>query len=81
MPKESHAWAVIDRCRLLSVTANPGDVKTAITHPVSTTHGRVGPDARRAAGVSEGLIRIAVGAEHGEDLVGDLEQALNAASR
>jgi O-succinylhomoserine sulfhydrylase len=70
------AWRVIDACRLLSITANLGDVKTTITHPASTTHGRAGAEARRAAGVGEGLIRIAVGAEDPEDLLADLEQAL-----
>jgi len=70
------AWRVIDACRLLSITANLGDVKTTITHPASTTHGRAGPEARRAAGVGEGLIRLAVGAENVEDLIADLQQAL-----
>jgi O-succinylhomoserine sulfhydrylase len=73
------AWRVIDSCRLLSITANLGDVKTTITHPASTTHGRAGPEARRAAGVGEGLIRLAVGAENVEDLIADLAQALAAA--
>ena len=80
-PVRSRAWALIDACRLLSITANLGDVKTTITHPASTTHGRVGAEARRSAGVSEGLIRLAVGAEDPADLIGDLEQALEAASR
>jgi O-succinylhomoserine sulfhydrylase len=75
----SRAWRVVDACRLLSITANLGDVKTTITHPASTTHGRVGAEARRAAGVTEGLIRIAVGAEDVEDLIEDLGRALAAA--
>ena len=70
------AWRVIDQCRLLSITANLGDMKTTITHPASTTHGRVGPEARKAAGVGEGLIRIAVGAEDLDDLCGDLSRGL-----
>jgi O-succinylhomoserine sulfhydrylase len=73
------AWRVIDSCSLLSITANLGDVKTTITHPASTTHGRVGPEARRAAGVGEGLIRVAVGAEDPADLIADLERGLAAA--
>jgi O-succinylhomoserine sulfhydrylase len=75
----ARAWRVVDACRLLSITANLGDVKTTITHPASTTHGRVGAEARRAAGVNEGLVRIAVGAEDPQDLIEDLEQALRAA--
>ncbi len=73
------AWAVVDACRLMSITANLGDVKTTITHPASTTHGRAGAEARRAAGVNEGLIRIAVGAEDPADLIDDLGRALAAA--
>ena len=73
------AWRVIDACELLSITANLGDVKTTITHPASTTHGRAGAEARRAAGVTEGLIRVAVGAEDPADLIADLERGLEAA--
>jgi O-succinylhomoserine sulfhydrylase len=72
------AWQVIDACRLVSITANLGDVKTTITHPASTTHGRVGPEARRAAGVGEGLIRVAVGAEDPADVIADLSRGLDA---
>jgi O-succinylhomoserine sulfhydrylase len=73
------AWRVIDNVKVLSITANLGDVKSTITHPASTTHGRVGPEARRAAGVGEGLIRIAVGAEDQRDLIADLDRALTGA--
>jgi O-succinylhomoserine sulfhydrylase len=73
------AWRLIDACRLLSITANLGDVKTTITHPASTTHARAGAEARRAAGVTEGLIRLAVGAEDPADLLADLAQALGQA--
>lgn len=73
------AWKVIDAIRLMSITANLGDVKTTITHPASTTHGRAGAEARRAAGVTEGLVRIAVGAEDPDDLISDLAGALAAA--
>jgi len=72
-------WRVVDACRLMSITANLGDVKTTITHPASTTHGRAGAEARRAAGIGEGLLRIAVGAEDPADLIADLGQALAAA--
>ncbi len=71
------AWQVVDHCQLLSITANLGDVKTTITHPASTTHGRISPEARAAAGISEGLLRIAVGLEAVEDLQADLERGLS----
>lgn len=60
---------------MLSITANLGDVKTTITHPASTTHGRLTEDERRAAGIGEGLIRIAVGLENPEDIANDLLRA------
>ncbi len=71
------AWQVVDSCRLLSITANLGDVKTTITHPASTTHGRISPEARAAAGIGDGLLRIAVGLEAVEDLSADLERGLS----
>jgi O-succinylhomoserine sulfhydrylase len=71
------AWMVVDHCRLLSITANLGDTKTTITHPASTTHGRISPEARAAAGINEGLLRIAVGLEAVEDLQADLERGLS----
>lgn len=73
----AEAWRVVDGCRMLSVTANLGDVKTTITHPASTTHGRISPEARAAAGVGEGLIRIAVGLESVEDIYSDLAAGLS----
>jgi len=72
----AEAWKVVDNCRLLSITANLGDVKTTITHPASTTHGRISPEARAAAGIGDGLLRIAVGLEAVEDLQADLERGL-----
>lgn len=71
------AWTVVDHCQLLSITANLGDTKTTITHPASTTHGRITPEARAAAGINEGLLRIAVGLEAVEDLQADLERGLS----
>ncbi len=68
------AWRVVDHCRLLSITANLGDTKTTITHPASTTHGRITPEARAASGITEGLLRIAVGLESVTDLQDDLSQ-------
>lgn len=70
------AWRVIDNCQLLSITANLGDTKTTITHPASTTHGRITPEARAAAGISDGLIRVAVGLENVADLQADLARGL-----
>jgi O-succinylhomoserine sulfhydrylase len=70
------AWRVIDAVRLISLTANLGDTRTTITHPATTTHGRLTPEARERAGITEGLIRIAVGLESVADLQRDLEQAL-----
>ena len=70
------AWRVVDNCRLLSITANLGDTKTTITHPASTTHGRISPEARAASGIGEGLLRIAVGLESQADLQADLARGL-----
>jgi len=72
------AWSLIDNTRLLSITANLGDAKSTITHPASTTHGRLDQAARDRAGISDGLIRIAVGLENVDDVITDLDQALNA---
>jgi O-succinylhomoserine sulfhydrylase len=70
------AWRVVDATRMLSITANLGDAKTTITHPASTTHGRISPEARAAAGIGEGLLRVAVGLEAIEDIQADLERGL-----
>jgi len=71
------AWRVIDSTRLVSLTANLGDVKTTIIHPASTTHSRISPEARAAAGITEGLVRLAVGLEALSDLKADLERGLD----
>jgi O-succinylhomoserine sulfhydrylase len=71
------AWRVIDSTKLVSITANLGDVKTTIIHPATTTHGRISPEARAAAGISDGLIRVAVGLEAVSDLQDDLERGLS----
>lgn len=73
----SAAWKVIDSTRLISITANLGDTKTTITHPASTTHGRISAEARAAAGIGEGLLRVAVGLEAVGDLRSDLERGLS----
>lgn len=72
------AWRVVDATRMISITANLGDTKTTITHPASTTHGRISAEAREASGISEGLLRIAVGLESIEDLKADLARGLAA---
>ncbi len=72
----AEAWRVVDNCRLLSITANLGDTKTTITHPASTTHGRITPEARAEAGIGESLLRIAVGLEALDDIEADLSRGL-----
>jgi O-succinylhomoserine sulfhydrylase len=76
--QRARAWRVIDAVRLMSITANLGDTRTTITHPATTTHGRLTPEARARAGIGEGLVRIAVGLESVVDLKRDLAQALAA---
>ncbi|HSQ08615.1 MAG TPA: O-succinylhomoserine sulfhydrylase [Chromatiaceae bacterium] len=73
------AWRVIDATRMLSITANLGDTKTTITHPATTTHGRLTPEERAAAGIGEGLIRVAVGLEDLADIQADLARGLSGA--
>jgi O-succinylhomoserine sulfhydrylase len=70
------AWRLIDATRLISITANLGDTKTTITHPGTTTHGRISPEARAAAGITDGLVRVAVGLESQADLRQDLGRGL-----
>ena len=70
------AWQVIDSTRILSLTANLGDAKTTIVHPATTTHGRLSAEDKAASGITENLIRIAVGLEAIEDIKGDLQRGL-----
>lgn len=70
------AWRVIDSTRLISITANLGDAKSTLTHPATTTHARISQEARDAAGISNGLLRIAVGLESVQDLQTDLARGL-----
>ena len=72
------AWALIDATRLISITANLGDVKTTITHPATTTHGRLTDEERSAAGIGEGLVRVAVGLESLADIQADLALGFSA---
>ena len=71
------AWRVIDATRVMSITANLGDTRTTITHPATTTHGRLTPEQRAAAGIGDDLIRIAAGLENLEDLRADLARGLD----
>jgi O-succinylhomoserine sulfhydrylase len=73
----ANAFHVVDSTRVCSITANLGDVKTTITHPASTSHGRLTEEQRLAAGIGQGLIRISVGLEHLQDLKDDLSRGLD----
>jgi len=73
---QAAAWKLIDATRMLSITANLGDTKTTITHPATTTHSRMTPEQRAAAGISDGLVRIAVGLESLADIQADLARGL-----
>ena len=70
------AWRLIDATKLLSITANFGDVKTTICHPATTTHGRIPAAEREAAGIAEGLVRLGIGLEDASDIRADLERGL-----
>jgi O-succinylhomoserine sulfhydrylase len=70
------AWQLIDGTRMISITANLGDTKTTITHPATTTHSRLSPEDRVKAGISDGLVRIAVGLESIEDIQKDIALGL-----
>ena len=70
------AWSVVDATEMLSITANLGDVRSTITHPATTTHGRVAPEQREAMGIGEGLVRISVGLEDLVDIQTDLDRGL-----
>lgn len=76
--QRQRAFSLIDAVQIMSVTGNLGDTRTTITHPASTTHGRISPQAREQAGICEGLVRIAVGLEDLEDLKADLDAGLAA---
>lgn len=72
----SEAWSLIDSTKLLSITANLGDVKTTITHPTTTTHSRLSDQERIEVGINDNLVRIAVGLEDIDDIIGDLNYLL-----
>ncbi len=70
------AWQLINATRMISITANLGDTKSTITHPATTTHGRLSPEEKQQAGISDGLVRVAVGLEEIEDIKRDLGRGL-----
>ncbi|HHL18737.1 MAG TPA: O-succinylhomoserine sulfhydrylase [Thiothrix sp.] len=70
-------WTIIDQTKILSITANLGDTKTTITHPATTTHGRIAPQQRAATGITDGLIRLSIGLEDTHDIKHDLERGLS----
>ena len=71
-----NAFHVIDSTLVCSITANLGDTKTTITHPASTSHGRLSEEQRQAAGITQGMVRVAVGLDDVEDLKADLLRGL-----
>jgi O-succinylhomoserine sulfhydrylase len=73
---KKEGWKLIDATSLISITANLGDTKTTITHPATTTHGRLTPEQRAEAGISDGLIRVAVGLEDIEDIKADIARGM-----
>jgi O-succinylhomoserine sulfhydrylase len=76
--QRSNAHRVINAVEIMSVTGNLGDTRTIITHPGTTTHGRISEEARAKAGIRQSLLRVAVGLEDVEDLKRDLERGLAA---
>lgn len=75
---QAAAWQVVDATRMLSITGNLGDTRSTITHPATTTHARIGPEARAVAGVGDSLLRVSVGLEDIEDIRSDLARGLDA---
>jgi O-succinylhomoserine sulfhydrylase len=75
--QRANAWAVIDGTKLISITGNLGDTRSTITHPATTTHTRIKPEERAAAGITEGMLRISVGLEHPTDVQNDLATGLS----
>jgi O-succinylhomoserine sulfhydrylase len=72
------AWRFIDALDFISITANLGDTKSTITHPATTTHGRLTEDDRQKSGITENLIRVSVGLENVDDIISDLSRGLAA---
>ncbi|MFE3617723.1 PLP-dependent transferase, partial [Streptomyces anulatus] len=70
-------FEVLNRLRIIDISNNLGDAKTMITHPATTTHRAMGPEGRASIGLSDGVVRISVGLEDLQDLLGDLDHALS----
>jgi O-succinylhomoserine sulfhydrylase len=70
------AWQIVDGLKYFSITANLGDAKSIVTHPATTTHGRVSQAERDAMGITDGLVRLSIGLEDAADLIADLDAAL-----
>jgi len=77
MKDQEAAWKVIDATQMLSITGNLGDTRSTITHPATTTHGRLTPELQVAAGIKEGLIRLSVGLEDVDDIIADLQKGFS----
>jgi O-succinylhomoserine sulfhydrylase len=75
-----HAFRVIDRAEVMSIATNLGDTKTIISHSATTSHGRLSEEQRQAAGIGQGLVRLAVGLEHIDDIKADLCRGLDTLS-
>lgn len=75
------AWRMIDALKLVSIATNIGDTRTMVTHPASTTHGKLLPEERRVAGITDHMVRLSVGLEHEDDLISDIDAALGALPR
>ena len=73
---KDEAFAMLDAFRIIDISNNLGDAKSLVTHPATTTHRRLTPQARADAGITDGVVRISVGLEDADDLLADLEQAL-----
>ncbi|ROU00006.1 O-succinylhomoserine sulfhydrylase [Marinobacter sp. R17] len=79
--ERAEAWQVIDATQIISITGNLGDTRTTVTHPATTTHGRLSPEDKAEAGITENLIRVSVGLEDIDDLKADLARGLDALTR
>jgi O-succinylhomoserine sulfhydrylase len=75
---KERAFNVLRRLEIIDISNNLGDVKSLMTHPASTTHRNIGPDARAMMGITDGMLRLSVGLEEVDDLLADLSQALGA---
>ncbi len=74
---QTAAQNFLNQLKMLSLTSNLGDTRSIATHPTSTTHSKLSPEQRQQVGITEGLVRVSVGLEHIEDIITDIEQALN----